>query len=138
MNSADTPIAALARYSDPDEHPIVTEAVLAAGWPHHLEEYSRLLEGGMPFLALRYNELVRNRDGELRRLFSHCGISHSGIARALTAFDEDSQKGTAIARKGEKPRFDDAGRARYRAALAKNPPFADPDLILPDMYGRTG
>lgn len=136
MISADAPHEELARYCDLAARPVVTEAVLAAGWPYHLEAYMRLLEDGMPFLAVRYNELVRDRDGELRRIFDHCGISHDGIAEALTAFDEDSQKGTTIARKGEKPRFDEAARSRYLAALAKHPGFADSDLILPDIYSR--
>ncbi|MGN6157758.1 MAG: hypothetical protein ACTHNL_06665 [Devosia sp.] len=134
MGSADAPLSDLARYVDLDQRPIATEAILAPLWPFQLEEYARLLSVGMPFLAVRYNELVADRAGELARIFTHCGIPHIGITRALTAFDEDSQKGTAIARKGDKPRFDAQSRAIYLATLARNPPFSDPDLILPDIY----
>jgi hypothetical protein len=55
-----------------------------------------------------------------------------GIAAALAAFDEDSQKGTRIERKANKMRLDAVQEASYRRLLALVPELADPDLILPD------
>jgi hypothetical protein len=136
MTSADRPLNELGRYVDLGEVPIAAEKLLAPGWTIHLDEYTRLLAAGVPFLALRYNELNRDREAELTRLFQHCGLPSDGVMRALTAFDEDSQKGTSIARKGDKRKFDAAGIETYRKILARNPSFADPNLILPDIYSR--
>ncbi|MEO7222212.1 MAG: hypothetical protein ABIY37_07040 [Devosia sp.] len=136
MISADTPIAELGRYIDLDQDLTEADVGIPPGWSVQSEQYRKLLDAGVPFLALRYNELVRNREAELTRLFTHCGVPLDSVAKALSAFDEDSQKGTLIERKGEKRRFDAAGIANIRSTLAKNPAFADPDLILPDFYSR--
>ena len=97
-----------------------------------LAEYRQLLHRGVPFFALRYNELVANRRTELERLFTHLNLGTGAVDRALDAFDEDSQKGTAIERKGDPARFDADARALLRSTLARDPLSADPDLRLPD------
>lgn len=133
MNSADKPLDALARFVDLEHRPISSERVLVAGWIIHVEEYLRLLGRGMPFLGLRYNDLVRDPDGELTRLFSHCRIPLPGVAAALQAFAGDSQKGTAIARKGPKRKFDEVGVEEFRETLARVPNLKDPMTKLPDL-----
>jgi hypothetical protein len=136
MMSADGPIADMGRFIDLDERPIDTAKILAPGWTIHVEQYLRLRERGIPFLALRYNELTQDRAGELARLFAHCGVPADGISSGLTAFDEDSQKGTSIERKGDKRKLDEAARARFCAALGANGAPVDPNYILPDIYSR--
>jgi hypothetical protein len=134
MNSADQPIEAMGRYIDLGELPANNARMFAPGWMIHMLKYLDLRALGIPFLALRYNELVKDREGELKRLFDHCGLSHDAIAEALTAFDEDSQKGTAIARKDNKQTFTPEEVVVYRETLARVPAVADPNLILPDIY----
>jgi hypothetical protein len=56
------------------------------------------------------------------------------IASALRAFDKDSQEGTLIARKENKKRLTPEERASYLATLARVPAFADPDIMLKDVY----
>jgi hypothetical protein len=134
--SADQPLDLLARFADIDQDYTEASQLMPAGWSLMIEEYWRLLHLGVPFLALRYNELVANRKTELERVFNHCGIDLAAVDRALDAFDEDSQKGTIIERKSDPSRFDDAAIALLRKTLAKNPLTSDPDLRLPDIYTR--
>lgn len=134
MATADTPLNELGRFMDLDERPIAVERMLAAPWVLQLERYSALLEQGLPFLALRYNELMADRHAELERVLTHCGLPVTSISEALKAFDQDSQEGTVLARKGPKLKFDATGRKAFLATLARVPAFADPDLILPDIY----
>ena len=134
MVSADMPLSALERFIPIDRPPMDAGAILAPGWTIHMEEYVRLRALGMPFIALRYNELVADREREVGRIFDHCGLSRDGIAAALKAFDHDSQEGTAIARTENPRRFTPEERASYLAALAKVPAFADPNTMLRDMY----
>jgi hypothetical protein len=93
-----------------------------------------LYEAGVPFLALRYNELVKDRQGELARLFRHCDLPEADVAKALGAFDEDSQKGTIVGQKSGKRKFGPDEIGTIRSILAGSGRFADPDLILPDVY----
>jgi hypothetical protein len=136
MISADLPTEAMGRYLDLDVLPVDPGLAVPAGWLVQLEEYLKLLEGGMPFLALRYNDLVADRARELGRLFHHCGVSEDAIPKALTAFDEDSQKGTAIGRGKRRYTFDDAAVTNARRTLARVPRLANPDLRLPDIHQR--
>lgn len=134
--SADQPLSVLAKYTDIDVEFTEGAALIPAGWSIQLTEYRKLLHLGVPFLALRYNELVANRKTELERLFAHCGIAAGAVDKALDAFDEDSQKGTIIERKEERTHLDAAGVALLRRTLSCDPLSADPDLRLPDIYTR--
>lgn len=136
MISGDQPIDILGQYIDLTELPANNARMFAPAWTLHMREYLRLLAAGLPFLALRYNELVADRDAQLKRLFDHCGLAHDAIEKSLAAFDEDSQKGTAIGRKDNKLTFTPEELAVYRETLAKDPGLADPNLILPDIYDR--
>jgi hypothetical protein len=134
MTSADMPVEGLARFIPIDRPPLDAGAALAPGWTIHMEEYERLRTRGLPFVAVRYSELVADREAELGRIFDHCGISREGIPRALKAFDKDSQEGTAIARRENKKRLTAEQRANYLATLGRVPALADPDMLLRDIY----
>ena len=132
--SGDAPLKVLGRSIDLNARMTAPEGVIAAAWVRYLETYLALLDRGVPFLALRYNELVSDRQGELARLFRHCGLSEADVAQAMRAFDEDSQKGTVVGQKGDKAKFGPEAIATIKTILAGNAPLADPELILPDIY----
>ena len=100
-----------------------------------MEEYLRQRAAGVPFLAIRYDELNTDREATMARLLAHCGLPTEALSPALRAFDRDSQAGTAIARKGRDASFTEANAARFRRTLARHPRRIDPDLRLPDAYG---
>jgi hypothetical protein len=60
--------------------------------------YLRLRESGMPFVAIKYEELVAKLRESAARLFAHCGVSETLIEQACAAITEDAQAGTPLAR----------------------------------------
>ena len=130
------PLTELARYTDLTTPETSLAAMIAAGWMHHLDTYLTRLHGGAQFLALRYNDLNANREAEIARMFRHAGVGNAGLENLSSILDEDSQKGTSIGRREGKRRLDEAQLAEIRAVLARQPAFADPNLILPDIYNR--
>jgi Sulfotransferase family len=60
--------------------------------------YLRLRERGLPFVAIKYEELVERPTGSAARLLAHCGISDALTEQACAAMTEDPQAGTPLAR----------------------------------------
>jgi hypothetical protein len=60
--------------------------------------YLRLRERGLPFVAIKYEELVERPIGSAARLFAHCGIADALAEQACAATAEDAQAGTPLAR----------------------------------------
>lgn len=130
------PLTQLARYIDLDTSSVSLAAMIGAGWLVHLDTYLERLDQGALLLALRYNELDSDRAGQLERLYRHVGLGDDGLDRAMSAFDEDSQKGTSIGRREGKRRLTDDQLAEITAVLARHPRLSDPNTILPDIYSR--
>jgi hypothetical protein len=63
--------------------------------------YLRLRERGLPFVAIKYEELVEKPSGLTARLFAHCGISNALTEQPCAAMTEDAQAGTPLARSGD-------------------------------------
>lgn len=110
------------------------ELALAPAWALNMAEYTRHLQGGVPFLALRYNEFNRDRAAALTRLLRHCDLPTGAARLALAAFDVDSQAGTKLAREVATHRLTGARLDRLRGILARQPVFGNPDLRLADIY----
>ena len=83
-------------------------------WYHGIWQYLRLLEGGVPFLAIRYNELDADREGVAARLLRHAGLPASAGAAAVGAFASDSQAGTRIGRSPSRRRPPRRSGRRWR------------------------
>ena len=130
------PVSDLGRFVDLGEPSTSLPAMIGAGWAYHLEAYLRRLDQGVQALAIRYNELNRSRHAEIAKLFHHAGLGDDGLDTAVTVFDEDSQKGTGIGQREGKVRLTDDQLGEVRAVLARTTRFADPNLILPDIYSR--
>jgi hypothetical protein len=63
--------------------------------------YLRLRESGLPFVAIKYEELVERLRETAARLFAHCGVSGTLIEQACEAITEDAQEGTPLARNAD-------------------------------------
>jgi hypothetical protein len=126
--------AYLRPYVDLDAPEVPLEDPIVIGWARNMEAYSSYLENGVPFLALRYNELNRDRTASLTHLFAHCGLPASDAVAGLAAFDKDSQAGDIVSSDVVAEAMTDAQVARVREVLARRPTFNDPDLRLPDIY----
>ena len=132
MISASAPLDHLALTADLAAPSFVHVEVLAPAWLLYINEYQRLVGLGLPFMALRYNELNADRLASVTRLLAHCDLRLDDVSAAMTAFDQDSQKGTQISRDHQVADFTSADRDRLTAILAAHAGKPAADLILPD------
>ena len=130
MSTANAPLETLARYVDVGAPLSPHAPLLAAIWAESIAEYQHSLALGVPFLALRYNELNTDRLAATRALLGHCGLSTDHAEAALAAFDRDSQEGTAIGRGGNVIRLASADYALIDATLARHDPPLSSDIRL--------
>lgn len=126
----------LGPYVDIEAPEIALEDMIAIGWGRNMEEYSRLLKAGVPFLALRYNELNRDRAASLSHMFVHCGLPADDVAAGLAAFDKDSQAGDIVSSDVGAEAMTPSQVERVRQVLSRRTTFNDPDLRLADVYSR--
>ncbi len=113
------------------------EEISAVCWDLQLDCYMKNLRSGVPFLALRYNEMNADRENMTRLLLEHCGLPTAAAASAMHGFDQDSQEGSGIGGDNRIKGFTPENRQRFLATLAQQKKFNMPDEILPDIYSRT-
>lgn len=106
-------------YCDVESEAAGAEEFNAALWARHMAEYESLRAGGMEFLAVDYETLVEDREATARAMLRHSGLPEGAAARALRAFEADSQQGTALARAHAATPMDARQLARFAAALAR-------------------
>ncbi len=110
------------------------EDISAACWALHFDCYMKNLKAGVPFLALRYNEMNSDREGATRNLLAHCGLPTESAASALHGFEKDSQDGSGIGQDNAMKGFTTENKERFLAALARQKSYKNPQLMLPDIY----
>ena len=116
--------------------PFYPAQVFAAAWALQLEEYMKHFQAGVPFLALRYNELVADKAGSTTALLQHCGLSTDALPEILKSFEQDSQEGSGIGQDNKVEGFKPKDYQCFVDTLANHPHFHSPDVILPDVYHR--
>lgn len=121
-------------YVDLDAETLPLEDSIGFCWAWYMDEYNRQLASGVPFLALRYNELNQDREASLKWIFAHCGLPVEHVKRGLVAFEVDSQAGTNLSRSITIERMTDDQVARARSLLARHPRHGNPDRLLADIY----
>jgi hypothetical protein len=136
MGSAASDPRILDHYFDKNAETFFGELVHAPVWAMHMDEYMKNFDAGVPFLAMRYNEINADHETATKTLLQHCGVSENAIADALHGFDEDSQKGSGIGKDNKAEGFKPENYLRFAETLAKHPRFNSPDILLPDIYHR--
>lgn len=101
--------------------------MLAAAWAVHLERYDSLAAAGMRIFPLRYDELEREPELELAKLFAYCGLPLPAKETLLAPFARDSQQGTSLERGAKATPLDATQIADFRATLARHPIYNSPD-----------
>jgi hypothetical protein len=119
---------------DLEAEEVPLEDALAPGWAFNMEDYLRQLRAGVPYLALRYDDLTADPQGSLERLFRHCRLPLEAVGAALATFEQDSQAGTWNARDVRADSLSEAQVAKLRELLARDPSGLSHDLRLPDIY----
>jgi Sulfotransferase domain len=107
----------------------VTFAELSAcSWALHVEEFLRARQSGLNAMALRYNELLSDRDATLKAVFDFCGVVPQDMEEVLRTFEADAHEGevTAHSKVVQKLTPDDASKI---LRILGNPRVA----LLPDV-----
>jgi hypothetical protein len=126
--------APLAQLIDLDAPEVPMELALGPAWSCNMAEYTRHLDAGVPFLALRYNDFNRDREASIAHMLRHCGLPAGCAATALQAFETDSQSGTHLSREVTTERLSPDRLDRLANLMTRLPAFARPDGILPDIH----
>lgn len=129
------PITALEEWFSPDHGPIGWEEFLTLVWDLRIDGYLRALRQGMTFTALHYDDLNTDRAQETGRLLEACGISTRHLDRAMTAFAEDSHKGSVGANTTPARPLSAEETARAAGLLARMGRRTYADERLPDSRG---
>jgi hypothetical protein len=116
-----------------DQSTVTLAEFFAPFWVYHLELYRKSLTMGMPLFALRYEELVNESEPTLRAMLAHCHLDVPSLDTVMSAFAEDSQKGTALERDVSEAGMDAEQVALFKATLRRHPRYNDPDLRLLEM-----
>jgi hypothetical protein len=115
------------------------EEMLAPGWAFNLEAYLGFVRAGVPFKAVRYNELIGEREATMAGLLAHCHLPAGAVADAIGAFERDSQEGMSIGRDRNTAgiAFTAENAERFARTLARHPSIRTADFMVPDA-GRVG
>jgi hypothetical protein len=104
--------------------------LMGGAWALHTQEFLTAREAGMECLALRYNELTKDREGVLAKVFAHCGLNPATIAKGLKAFEHDAHAGELTSHDKPVQKFGEATVARIREILGSPKLALDPDIVL--------
>jgi hypothetical protein len=105
-------------------------------WLSMMNRYLEHVAAGIPFTALRYQDLIKSPEMVLEILFKHVGLESSSVALALKAFERDSQEGTRFSGKAnrEDPALEltDEHLKRVAKMLEHHPQLNNADVMLPN------
>jgi hypothetical protein len=109
---------------------------LTLWWLSMMNRYLEHVAAGIPFTALRYQDLIQAPEIMLEVLFKQIGLASSNVPLALKAFERDSQEGTRFSGKAnrESPGLEltDEHLKQVRKILEHHPQLNNADVILPN------
>jgi hypothetical protein len=107
---------------------------LAVSWMIQMIRYVEIVESEYEFPAIRYEDLMANRDATLSAIFTILALPNTAISQAQKAFQHDSQAGTRLARdnaqSGNDIKIPDTEITLIMQLLAKQDIINRPDIIL--------
>jgi len=109
-------------------------------WLSCLDSYMKLQRLGVPLFALRYEDLVGNRQATLAALFDYCGLPESAVGLALRAFNKDSQTSSPLSREKQRhlePDEIDNLRTRVQTLLGRHDEINRSDFIVPGTFAQS-
>ena len=105
-------------------------------WVSMMNRYLELIQDGIPFIALRYEDLIGQPEKLLGHVFDYCDLDQANAIQALKAFEKDSQEGTHFSGKSNRKKA--ASRElqqdhleQARALLKIHPVIDHSHFILP-------
>jgi hypothetical protein len=109
-------------------------------WLNVMERYTNLQSSGMPFLAIRYEDMKTAPNGTLRKIFEYCGLPTTSMDAVYQVLEKDSQAGSGVSQAaiGHKSfGLTDAQRGDLFRELESHPVIQSPDFILPGTWMPT-
>lgn len=107
-----------------------------------VDSYVRQAQEGLPISACRYSDLNHKQQETLSRLFATCGLPTEAVQPALAGFEQDSQKGTVMARteggQGNRLRLTFAQEEEIRALVRCHPLILTTDFVAPGTIELSG
>ena len=100
----------------------------------HIEKYIETFRQGVPYYAIRYNELDSDREAVTAKLLEHCDLPPEALPQVMRAFDSDAQEGTQVARDRPAKSFTAEQSTRFLEVLGRHPQYNSSDILLPDIY----
>jgi hypothetical protein len=104
-------------------------------WLSILDKYLTLHQQGIPFLALRYEDIKTQPKAVLAALFAYLGLPQNSADKAYSVFSKDSQEGTALSRENRERSaaavLTEDDYAQLRAVLQEHPVANTPDFVAP-------
>jgi len=102
-----------------------------AGMEWYLTQYTR----GIPILAVRYADLITQKEQVVTEIFKHCGLPSEEATSTLGVFARDSQADTPLAREnpheGNKRRLSDEQRTEVVSILQRHAVLTVSDVDVP-------
>ncbi len=114
---------------------------LTLSWLLLMDRYMRFYQQGITMPALKYEDLSNRSSETLSALFSMIGLPCKDIPAALSAFNEDSQAGTSMARIHKDQREDGFSEMEIReieAILHQHPLIRSSDYVAPQTILQDG
>lgn len=122
-------------YPDAKPHTLSRLENFALTWLSIMNCYLEHYNAGIPFAALRYEDLGQPPDKMLKAVFEYCQLPNTEIGKAKQAFGRDSQAGTRFSGKANRQdktlELSDEHLEQVRAILRHHPVLNRPDVRLP-------
>jgi hypothetical protein len=103
-------------------------------WLSLMSKYTELYEAGMPFLALRYEDIKAHPKAVLASIFEYCGLK-ADVDSVYAVFGRDSQAGTVWSRESRREQtiypLEAEDYTTMRAVLQADPTIQSADYRPP-------
>lgn len=104
----------------------------AMSWLSLMERFLELRAQGIPFFAVRYEDIRDQPKQVLQEVFNYCGLTTADIDATYQVFATDAQEGTGFSRASMQARprvpFDEADYAQFYAVFRDRPVIQSPDF----------
>ncbi|HKJ38658.1 MAG TPA: sulfotransferase domain-containing protein [Anaerolineales bacterium] len=108
-------------------------------WLANLERYLELHESGMPWLALRFEDIKSAPQEAVKEIIDYCGFPNVNMDAVYKSLERDSQAGSPISQEilaGSDFMLTDEMRADLTQALAAHPTIRSGDYVVPSTWVR--
>ncbi|MFT7641198.1 MAG: hypothetical protein ACI9G1_002944 [Pirellulaceae bacterium] len=113
-------------------------AILTIAWVSSMQTYKRFFENGLPFFAVRYDDLVQQPKQTMEQILDRCQLPIEKSGELLDALDRDSQEGSVVSRSGRKKwELRSKDRDVIREVLSRHDEICEIDYELPGTLACT-